>query len=88
MVKGHSKILIEEYLLPDENAGLFHSMVDMILMVFAPGILRTKSRWIAILKSVGLNVNMIFHPDGDGPSIIEAELWNVQLNLPILASVS
>ncbi|KAJ5919065.1 hypothetical protein N7466_010008 [Penicillium verhagenii] len=74
MKKGHSKILIEEYILPDENAGLFHSMVDMILMVFAPGTLRTKAKWTAMLESVGLTVNVIFHPDGEGPSIIEAEL--------------
>ncbi|KAJ6021715.1 S-adenosyl-L-methionine-dependent methyltransferase [Penicillium herquei] len=74
MKKGHSKILIEEFILPDENAGLFHSMVDMILMVFGPGIVRTKSQWAKILKSVGLTVNLICHPDGDGPSIIEAEL--------------
>ncbi|KAJ5115983.1 hypothetical protein N7456_000331 [Penicillium angulare] len=74
MEKGHSKILIEEYILPEENAGLFHSMVDLILMVFAPGTLRTKSRWTEILTSVGLTINTVFHPDGDGPSIIEAEL--------------
>ncbi|CAI7647942.1 unnamed protein product [Penicillium manginii] len=74
MERGHSKILIEEYILRDDDAGLFHSMVDMILMVFAPGGLRTKSRWINILESVGLTINIVFHPDGDGPSIIEAEL--------------
>ncbi|KAJ5735309.1 S-adenosyl-L-methionine-dependent methyltransferase [Penicillium malachiteum] len=74
MKKGYSKILIEEFILPDENAGLFHSMVDMILMVVGPGIVRTKSQWATILKSVGLTVNLICHPDGDGPSIIEAEL--------------
>lgn len=74
MREGYSKIHIEEFILPAENAGLFHSMVDMILMVFGPGILRTETRWAAILKSVGLTVNMVFHPDGDGPSIIEAEL--------------
>jgi hypothetical protein len=73
MKRGHSKILIEEFILQDENAGLFHSMVDMILMVFGPGIVRTETRWTAILKSVGLTVNKIFHPDSDGPSIIEAE---------------
>jgi hypothetical protein len=74
MERGYSKILIEEYILREENAGLFHSMVDIILMVFAPGGLRTKSRWIGILESVGLTINTVFHPDGDGPSIIEAEL--------------
>lgn len=74
MEKGYSKILIEEYILREENPGLFHSMVDIILMVFAPGSLRTKSRWVRILESVGLTINTIFHPDGDGPSIIEAEL--------------
>ncbi|KAJ5722500.1 S-adenosyl-L-methionine-dependent methyltransferase [Penicillium malachiteum] len=74
MRKGHSKILIEEFILPDENAGLFHSMVDMILMVVGPGIVRTESRWATILKSVGLTMNLICHPDGEGPSIIEAEL--------------
>ncbi|KAJ5289155.1 S-adenosyl-L-methionine-dependent methyltransferase [Penicillium angulare] len=42
MEKGHSKILIGKYILSDENAGLFNSMVDLILMVFAPGTLRTK----------------------------------------------
>ncbi|RAH86208.1 S-adenosyl-L-methionine-dependent methyltransferase [Aspergillus japonicus CBS 114.51] len=78
MTKGHSKILIEEFLLPDEHAPLFHSMVDMILMVFGPGIVRTQTRWVALLESVGLTVNLVAHPDGDGPSIIEAELVNVE----------
>lgn len=74
MRKGYSKIIIEEFILPDENAGLFHSMVDMILMVLGSGIVRTETRCCAILKSVGLTVKMVLHPDSDGPSIIEAEL--------------
>ncbi|PYH81826.1 S-adenosyl-L-methionine-dependent methyltransferase [Aspergillus uvarum CBS 121591] len=78
MTKGYSKILIEEFLLPDAHATLFHSMVDMILMVFGPGAVRTQTRWVALLESVGLTVNLVAHPDGDGPSIIEAELVNVE----------
>ncbi|OJJ96393.1 hypothetical protein ASPACDRAFT_1883100 [Aspergillus aculeatus ATCC 16872] len=78
MTRGYSKILIEEFLLPDKHASLFHSMVDMILMVFGPGIVRTQTRWLAMLESVGLTVNRVAHPDGEGPSIIEAELANVE----------
>ncbi|RAH70000.1 S-adenosyl-L-methionine-dependent methyltransferase [Aspergillus aculeatinus CBS 121060] len=78
MTRGYSKVLIEEFLLPDEHAGLLHSMVDMILMVFGPGIVRTQTRWVALLESVGLSVNLVAHPDADGPSIIEAELANVE----------
>ncbi|PYH40700.1 putative O-methyltransferase [Aspergillus saccharolyticus JOP 1030-1] len=74
MRKGHSKILIEEFILPDENAGLFPSMVDMLLMVFGPGIARTEGRWRTMLTSVGLRVNLVAHANGEGPSIIEAEL--------------
>lgn len=75
MKKGYSKILIEEFIFEKEShSGSFYPMIDMILMVFGPGVVRTQSKWETILRSVGLTVSGVWHPNAEGPSIIEAEL--------------
>ena len=74
MQRGYSKIFIEEYVLPDIGARAFHGMLDMVLMFFNPGMVRTLSQWKILLHDAGLTLNAVHHPVGDGPSIIEAEL--------------
>ncbi|RAH63526.1 S-adenosyl-L-methionine-dependent methyltransferase [Aspergillus piperis CBS 112811] len=80
MKRGYSKLVIDEFVLPDQNAGIFYSMLDMGLMAFRSGMVRTQTQWTTILQSVGLHVNVICFPDGNGPAIIEAELLGEDLS--------
>ncbi|KAF4768306.1 hypothetical protein HAV15_002705 [Penicillium sp. str.  len=74
MEKGFSKLLIEDYIVPDTNAGAKEALTDMIVMVWCPGIERTRQRWIELLESVGLTITNFWLPAGYHKGIIEAEL--------------
>ncbi|PLB54871.1 S-adenosyl-L-methionine-dependent methyltransferase [Aspergillus steynii IBT 23096] len=74
MVPGYSKVLIEEYILPDRNARAVNGMTDMAVMVFCAGLERTRQRWLNLLESVGLRVNKFWTRGGDALGIIEAEV--------------
>ncbi|KAJ5091099.1 hypothetical protein NUU61_005969 [Penicillium alfredii] len=74
MERGYSKILMEEYILPDQNARALGGMTDIAVMVFCSGLERTQRRWTNLLQSAGLKVNKFWMRDGDGQGIIEVEL--------------
>ncbi|KAF3406312.1 Demethylsterigmatocystin 6-O-methyltransferase [Talaromyces pinophilus] len=74
MERGFSKLLIEDYIIPDQNARLKETLTDMIVMVWCPGIERTRQRWTELLESVGLRVIKFWLPHGYHKGIIEAEL--------------
>lgn len=74
MEKGYSKLLIEEHILQDENAGLQETLIDMAVMVFCPGEERTRRRWTNLLDSVGLTIVNFWVPAGQTKGIIEAEV--------------
>ncbi|CAG7969508.1 unnamed protein product [Penicillium olsonii] len=77
MESGYSKILIEDYVVPDQNAGLKETLIDMVVMVWCPGIERTRQRWIELLESVGLEIKNFWLPHGYTKGIIEAELKKI-----------
>ncbi|KAJ5951242.1 S-adenosyl-L-methionine-dependent methyltransferase [Penicillium vulpinum] len=76
MKPGYSKLLIEEFVLPDEGASALLCMLDMALLVFNPGMIRTRTQWTTLLSRVGLELSAIHSADynDDGLVIIEAEL--------------
>lgn len=74
MERGFSKLLIEDYIIPDQNARTKETLTDMIVMVWCPGIERTRRRWTELLESVGLRVIKFWLPHGYHKGIIEAEL--------------
>ncbi|KAJ5787335.1 hypothetical protein N7457_002325 [Penicillium paradoxum] len=74
MEKGYSKILIEDYVVPDQNAGVKETLIDMVVMVWCPGIERTRHRWTELLQSVGLTITNFWLPHGYNKGIIEAEI--------------
>jgi hypothetical protein len=74
MQRGYSKLVIEEYILPDSNARPIHGMTDLAVMVFCSGVERTKQRWTNLLQSAGLHVEHMWVREGDGLGIIEATL--------------
>ncbi|KAJ5297875.1 S-adenosyl-L-methionine-dependent methyltransferase [Penicillium antarcticum] len=74
MKKGYSKLLIEEFVLPNTDAQLLPIMFDMMVMVAGPGMERTRSQWTKLLKSSGLEVKNFWVPNGDSSGFIEVEL--------------
>ena len=73
MERGYSKILIEDHVIPDQNAGYYETMLDMAVMVVCPGIERTQAMWTQLLSSVGLKISKFWMPTRDSTGIIEAE---------------
>ncbi|OGE52135.1 hypothetical protein PENARI_c011G04588 [Penicillium arizonense] len=74
MKRGFSKVIMEEYILPDQNARSLPCMTDIAVMVFCSGLERTRQRWSNLLTSVGLRVLKFWVCEGDGLGIVEAEL--------------
>ncbi|KAF7596037.1 hypothetical protein BBP40_003817 [Aspergillus hancockii] len=74
MERGYSKVLMEEYILPDKNARVLEGMTDIAVMVFCSGLERTRQRFTNLLESAGLKINKFWTREGDGQGIIEAEL--------------
>ncbi|CAG8282654.1 unnamed protein product [Penicillium salamii] len=74
MERGYSKILIEDYIVPDQNAGVKETLIDMVVMVWCPGIERTRQQWTDLLQSVGLTIGNFWLRDEHNKGIIEAEI--------------
>lgn len=74
MKRGFSKLIMEEYILPDVNADSLPCMTDLSVMMFCAGLERTCQRWTELLESVGMRVVKFWLRDGDGLGVVEAEL--------------
>ncbi|KAL4969810.1 S-adenosyl-L-methionine-dependent methyltransferase [Aspergillus stella-maris] len=70
MEPGYSKLVIEEYILPDHNAEFLHGTTDMAVMMFCSGLERTRTQWKSLLESVGLEV-MFWRREGEGLGVVE-----------------
>lgn len=69
-----SKILIEEYVLPDIGVDIKCSSHDILMMLYHSGMERSLSQWRALLDSCGLEIVKVWtRPDTD-PSILECRL--------------
>ncbi|OJZ88481.1 hypothetical protein ASPFODRAFT_44168 [Aspergillus luchuensis CBS 106.47] len=78
MEKGYSKLLLEDYIVPDQNAGARETLLDMTVMVWCPGIERTRRQWTELLQSVGLVIRNFWLPEGHAKGVIEAELLDAR----------
>lgn len=74
MKKGHSKILLNEIVIPDTNASWFSTSVDMLMLLCHSAQERTESDWRKLLGSVGLQISKIWDCEGNPEKIIEVEL--------------
>ncbi|OQE17284.1 hypothetical protein PENSTE_c021G06470 [Penicillium steckii] len=74
MKRGFSKIIMEEYILPDQNASSLPCATDMAVMVFCSGLERTRQRWENLLTANGLRSIKYWTRHGEGLGIVEAEL--------------
>ncbi|KAJ5708889.1 hypothetical protein N7493_010223 [Penicillium malachiteum] len=74
MVKGYSKLIIEEFVMPEKDAPLLATLWDWNMLVFCSTMERTQSQWNRVLASAGFQVVKVWSSPGDSQSIIEAEL--------------
>ncbi|RYP35043.1 hypothetical protein DL768_011019 [Monosporascus sp. mg162] len=74
MTKAYSKLLLNEFILPDQGCPLFLSGFDLQMMTMHAGQERTESQWDALLSKAGLKVNKFWVPENGGEGIVEAEL--------------
>ena len=74
MKPGFSKILINEIVIPDQNAHWLTTGLDLIVMGLLAASERTENQWEILLGSVGLRIVKIWgHPEST-KSLIEADL--------------
>lgn len=70
--KGHSRILLNEIIIPEVGAGWFETGVDMIMLNCHSAQERREKHWVELVESVeGLRVNNIWNVDGAVEKIIE-----------------
>ena len=74
MEKGYSRLLIDDYVLPDVGAPIRGSAMDFLMMMFCSGIERTKRQWGSLLDRCGLEIVQIWGGRSDYEQVIEAQL--------------
>jgi O-methyltransferase domain len=74
MKKGHSKLLIFEWILPDRSVPLYPALLDINMMALLNGMERTRAQWTALLEAAGLKVIKFWTVGDDVEGLIEAEL--------------
>ena len=74
MRSGYSKLLINEFVVPDLGANWSVTSMDWVMMAVAAVKERTEKEWRALLGQAGLKVVGIWTYDQASESLIEAEL--------------
>ena len=74
LTKGYSKLLINEYVIPDQGAHWLSTALDIIMMSSLCASERTEQGWRALLQSAGFKIVKIWTYEPGGESLIEAEL--------------
>lgn len=69
-----SRLLIDEYVVPDEGASLRVSCADMLMLMLPGGIERTQSQWKRLFDTVRpkLEIVKVWTARPDKQSVIEA----------------
>ena len=74
MTSGYSKILINDFVVPDQNPPWRMTSLDLLMMGMSAATERTNKQWHELLSSVGLKIVHVWsHPDST-ESLIETEL--------------
>lgn len=74
MKAGYSKLLLNEFILPDRGYPLFPAGFDLQMMAMHAAQERTESQWLSLLETAGLKVVKFWIQPGGGEGIIEAEV--------------
>ena len=76
MEPGYSKILLNEYVLPDTNCSSYMAAGDINMMAVAAGRERSRREWVELLDSVTLKKTRFWDSpdDEDDEGVIEVML--------------
>ena len=66
MTRGYSKILLNEFIMPDQGASLIAAQLDIAMMTVLAGQERTESQFKEIVEAAGLKIIKIW---GEKPAI-------------------
>lgn len=72
MDSQYSRILIVDFVLPDTNAPLMQSSLDIQMMSIGAGVERSELQWRDLLGRAGLMINGIWNTSPGMESVIEA----------------
>ena len=70
----YSRLLIDEYVLPDMGADRRSSALDFFMLMVPQGIERTKRQWEALLGSVGLEIVKVWKSESGIECVVEARV--------------
>lgn len=74
MKPGYSKVLVNEFAIPDSKACAFAMRSDFMVMALAGAVERTESQWRELLGAAGLQIDKVWTAEPESQSIIEASL--------------
>ena len=74
MQPGYSRLLINEYVVPDEGAITSITSMDLLMMALGAVKERTEKQWRMLLDQTGLKVTGIWTYDQGTESLIEVEV--------------
>ncbi|KAJ3546932.1 hypothetical protein NM208_g1767 [Fusarium decemcellulare] len=74
MDPAYSKLLVVDFVLPDLNAGLLESHLDLMMMTTCDGQERSESEWHQLLGKAGFRIDRILRPEVGTTSVIEASI--------------
>lgn len=72
MRPGYSKLILNEFILPDKGCDLFPALADIHMMGDLSGTERSEKQFRELLGSIGLEVVNFWQPPGASEGIIEA----------------
>jgi hypothetical protein len=64
MEKGYSKLLINDFVLPDTKVPLHPALLDFTMMSLCSGVERSEKQWRDLIDSVGLQIVKIWRTEG------------------------
>ena len=74
MTPGYSKVLLNEFILPDRDCPLIKSGMDLMMLGMHGAMERSEKQWSELLDAAGLKVVKFWNGSNDGEGVLEAEL--------------
>ena len=72
MEPGYSRVLINDWILPDRGSGMIPAVMDVNMMAVLSGMERTESQWRVLFEGVGLQLVRFWTIGKDVEGLVEA----------------
>ena len=74
MKRGYSKILLNEFIVPDDRISDFLNSCDLVMMTMSGGRERTRKQWDELVESAGLRIDRVETLSEETESLLEVVL--------------